>query len=64
MYRQSGRIKTLGKGAVHSSSLFNHLITRSLTKTELAVVDEFIPRTLCARYVLEEQGYNTHRKIM
>ena len=54
----TGRIMTMGKGTMYSTSHKQKLNTKRSTETELVAVDDVLPQLLWARYFLEAQGYH------
>jgi len=60
MRSQTGRVITLGRGAMYSTSTRQKLNTRSSTESELVAMNDVLPQVLWTRYFLREQGYEVY----
>ena len=61
---QSGGGMTLGRGFPFNALTKQKLNTRSLTKSEVVGVDDFMPAILWSRNFLEAQGYQVNENII
>ena len=57
MKSHTGGTMSLGKRATYSTSIKQHLVTKSSTKAELVSVNDVIPQVLWTHYFLEAQGF-------
>lgn len=64
MKGHTGRLLTLGKGAVYAASLKQKLNTRSMTKIELVGTDNILPKCLWTMYFMKVQGWEVKDNLL
>ena len=57
MKSHTGGTMSLGKGASYSTSIKQHLVTKSSTEAKLVGINDVMPQVLWTRYFLEAQGF-------
>ena len=64
MQSHTGRVLTMGKGAIYVTSKKQKLNTKSSTKAELAGVDNLLPQILWTQYFLRAKGFKIRDNIL
>ena len=64
MRSQTGGTRSLGKGAIISTSIKQKMNTKSSTETELIAADDLMPHILWTNYFLNWKGYNAKDTIL
>ena len=60
MKSHTGGAMSLGKGAIYSSSIKQHLATKSSTEAEIVGINDVMPQVLWTQYFLEVQGHKVN----